>query len=131
MNGWPTLDRRAFAGGAAALLLAGNATKGMTMADAPRLFGMIGKIRSTPGKRTELLTHLAAGSRGMPGNRLYLIAEDRGDPDGLWVTEVWDSKEDHAASLKLPQVQEAIAKARPIIAGFETSVQITPVEGLR
>lgn len=101
------------------------------MADSPSLFGMIGKIRSTPGKRAELLTHLVAGSRGMPGNRLYLIAEDRGDPDGLWVTEVWDSKEDHAASLKLPQVQEAIAKARPIIAGFETSAQITPVEGMR
>lgn len=131
MSGWPMLGRRAFSGGAAALLLAGNATKGITMADAPRLYGMIGKIRSTPGKRGELLSYLAAGSHGMPGNRLYLIAEDFSDADGLWVTEVWDSKEDHAASLQLPQVQQAIAKARPIIAGFETRAQIIPIEGLR
>ena len=100
------------------------------MADAAALYGVIGKIRSTSGKRKELMAYFASGSREMPGNRLYLIAEDRGDPDGLWVTEVWDSKEAHVASLNLPQVQRAIADARPIIAGFETRVEVTPVEGL-
>jgi quinol monooxygenase YgiN len=100
------------------------------MADTAALYGVIGKIRSAPGMRAELSAYLAAGSRDLPGNRIYLIAEDRGDPDGLWVTEVWDNKEAHAASLKLPQVQQAIANARPIIAGFETRAEVTPVEGM-
>ena len=33
---------------------------------------------------------------------LYVVAKDAEDPDGIWFTEVWDSEQSHAASLKLP-----------------------------
>ena len=63
----------------------------------------------------------------MPGNLAYLIAEDAEDPASIWITEVWESKDAHAASLQLPQVQEAIGSARPLITGFGTRVETRPV----
>ncbi|MGO4843939.1 antibiotic biosynthesis monooxygenase, partial [Rhizobiaceae sp. 2RAB30] len=45
-------------------------------------------------------------------------------------TEVWDNAASHKASLSLPAVQAAIAKARPMIAGFDSHVETEPVGGV-
>jgi hypothetical protein len=52
------------------------------------------------------------------------------NPDALWITEVWNSQASHAASLTLASVQHAIARARPLIAGFSDRVVTTPVGGI-
>ena len=44
--------------------------------------------------------------------------------------EVWTDAEAHQASLQLPSVQDAIARARPIIAGMSERVEFTPAGGL-
>ena len=49
--------------------------------------------------------------------------------DALWITEVWDSQASHAASLSLPAVRAAIARGRPLIAGFGEHIVTTPVGG--
>ena len=66
----------------------------------------------------------------MPGCLSYVVAKDPADPDGIWITEVWDSEASHKASLELPAVQAVIAKARPLIAGFESGTVTEPVGGL-
>ena len=91
------------------------------------LYGIIGQMKAAPGKRGELVGCLMEGTQGMPGNLAYIIAEDLSDPDAIWITEVWRSKADHAASLSLPSVQQAIAKGRPLIAGFGTRVETRPL----
>ena len=57
----------------------------------------------------------------MPGCRLYLVAIDETDADGVWVTEVWESEDAHRASLQLQRVRDQIARATPVldIAGFK------------
>jgi quinol monooxygenase YgiN len=94
------------------------------------MFGMVGKMRAAPGKRSELIAILGEGTTTMPGCIHYIVSEDLGDPDGIWITEIWDSEENHKASLQLPEVKAAIAKARPIIAGFDTSARLKPVSGV-
>ena len=94
------------------------------------MYGLIGKISTTPGQRDAFVDILLAGAAAMPGCRSYIIAHDAFDPDGLWVTEVWDSQESHQASLQLPAVQAAIARGRPLIAGFSNRVETTPVGGV-
>lgn len=94
------------------------------------MFGMIGKMRAAPGKRTELIAILGESTEAMPGCLSYIVAEDASDPDGIWITEVWDNEANHKASLQLPSVQSAITKARPIIAGFDMSVKTTPITGI-
>ena len=65
----------------------------------------------------------------MPGCLSYVVAQDPTDADALWVTEVWDSAQSHRASLALPSVRDAIAKGRPLIAGFDQRFETVPVGG--
>lgn len=93
------------------------------------MYGLIGKILAKPGCREELVETLMASTESMPGCRSYVVAIDPRDENGVWVTEVWDSAEAHAASLQLPSVQAAIAKAKPIIAGFGERFETEPRGG--
>ena len=92
------------------------------------MYGLIGRIKAVAGKRAELAKILVPGEGGMPGCLTYLVAEDPDDADALWVTEVWVDEAAHRASLQLPQVQAAIGKGRPLIAGFDSRV-VTKVLG--
>jgi reactive intermediate/imine deaminase len=94
------------------------------------MYGLIGKIVTTPGNRDAFAAILAEGTDGMPGCLSYIIARDPRDTDSLWVTEVWDSVDSHKASLSLPSVQAAIAKGRPMIASFGDRVETVPVGGI-
>lgn len=112
--------------GAAALALAG-ADAGAREA---RMYGLIGKMLAKPGQRDALASLLLAGSGSMPGCLSYVVATDPTNPDAIWITEVWDSPANHQASLKLPGVQAAIAKARPLIAGFGERFETEPMGGV-
>jgi len=93
------------------------------------MYGLIGRIETTPGDAPELASILVQGVAGMPGCLSYVVAHDPSDSDALWVTEVWDSRASHQASLSLPSVQEAIARGRPLIAGFSDRTETRPVGG--
>jgi len=82
------------------------------------MYGLIGKMTAAPGRRDELIAILVEGVAGMPGCLSYIVARDPADENALWVTEAWESRESHAASLHLPSVQQAIARGRPLIMGF-------------
>lgn len=92
-----------------------------------------GRLAATPGRRDELLAILAEQDQHerMPGCRLYLVAVDDEDPHGVWVTEVWESERDHAASLELDRVKSTIARAMPILdlSGFKRQ-QLTAHAGI-
>nr|WP_281501165.1 antibiotic biosynthesis monooxygenase [Erythrobacter sp. F6033] len=91
------------------------------------MYGLIGQMKVADGKRGEVIAAMLAGTRDMPGNIAYMIAEDLDDPNSIWITEVWQTKTDHANSLQLPGVQEAIGKARAHITGFGTRVETKPI----
>jgi quinol monooxygenase YgiN len=93
------------------------------------MYGLIGKMRAVPGQRTTLAAILLEGIRAMPGCLSYVVAEDPADADALWITEVWDSATSHQASLQLAAVRDAIAQARPLIAGFDSHVPTRPLGG--
>jgi quinol monooxygenase YgiN len=94
------------------------------------MYGLIGRMLAVSGKREELLAIMLSGSDAMPGCRSYVIARDPANNDGIWITEVWDSPEQHLASLQLPHVQSTIAKARPLIAGFAERFETEPQGGI-
>ncbi|WP_088181765.1 putative quinol monooxygenase [Sphingobium sp. Z007] len=123
-----THNRRDMIGFTAAAIAA-SATPAAAQEAKPR-YGLIGQMLSQPGKRDELVGYLRDATGAMPGCLSYIIALDSANPDAIWITEVWDSQQSHAASLKLPAVQAAIAKARPIIAGFGQRFETVPVAGV-
>lgn len=119
------VTRRTVLAAGAAMALVGNASgEGETS-----MYGLIGRMMAVPGKRDELAAILLDGTGSMPGCLSYVIAADPTNPDALWITEVWDSRDSHAASLKLPGVQAAIAKGRPLIAGFDSRSETLPLGG--
>ena len=87
-------------------------------------------MTATNGKREEVISLLLQAVKAMPGCLSYVVAQDAGDENGIWITEVWDSKDSHDASLALPEVRKSIAAARPMIAGFSNRVVTTPVGGM-
>jgi quinol monooxygenase YgiN len=94
------------------------------------MFGLIGKMLTVEGRRDEVLDILLKATGRMPGCHSYIVAKDVTDANAIWITEVWDTKESHDSSLSLPAVKEAIAKARPMIAGFGDSFTTNPVGGV-
>ena len=100
-----------------------------TVLGGTKMYGLIGKAKTVEGKRDELIKVLLEGTGAMPGCLSYIVAKDPSDANAVWITEVWDSKESHKASLKLPAVQAAIAKGRPMIAGFGERFITEPVGG--
>lgn len=122
------LDRRTVLGSAVAIALAGCVgTRPLIMGE--EMYGLIGKMKAKEGTRAELIAILLEGTDAMPGNLAYIVAEDLSDPEGIWITEVWTDEAAHAASLKLPAVQAAISRGRPLIAGFEVRHEVRPVGG--
>lgn len=122
-----SVARRPVLAGLALAMLGGRALAGERAMEDPVPFGMIGKMKAQPGKRAELIAILNSGTSAMPGCRAYLIAEDVKDADAIWITEIWDDASSHKASLQLPAVRDAIARGRPLIAGFELSAETRPV----
>jgi quinol monooxygenase YgiN len=51
------------------------------------------------------------------GCHFYVVSIDEKEPETVWVTEVWESKEDHENSLKTEAVRTLISKAIPMLAG--------------
>jgi len=128
-----SIDRREFTrlSGAAlvAALAPGCATLTASHSGDSKMHGLIGKATCVPGKRDEFIGILLEGVAAMPGCLSYVVARDPTDADAIWITEVWDSKENHAASLQLPSVREAIKRGRPLIAGFGAQTITEPVGG--
>jgi len=93
------------------------------------MHGIIGKMIAHDDKRDELIAILRDGTRDMPGCLSYVVAKDIAEENALWITEVWENRESHAASLSLDSVQQAIAKGKPFIAGFGERFETEPVGG--
>lgn len=127
------IARREFLAASAALAIIGPRAFARpveaTNAGERDMYGLIGNMTAVSGERDALVEILLEGTGDMPGCLSYVIATDPSDEDTIWITEVWDSAESHQASLSLPAVRDAIARGRPLIAGFGDQTITTPVGG--
>ena len=91
------------------------------------MYGLIGSFDAHPGQRDALIAAMTEGAQPMPGCLSYVVAKDPGNPDRLWITEVWTDEESHKASLQIAWVKAAIGTAMPLIAAFGTQQVTEPV----
>ncbi|GAA4116644.1 putative quinol monooxygenase [Nocardioides fonticola] len=98
-------------------------------------FANAGTLGALPGRRDELVAHLTRPSTALAevGCLLYEVGVSEEHPDTVFVVELWTSAEAHRASLELPEVQESIAAARPLLSGefggFRFDVVGSPLRG--
>lgn len=95
-------------------------------------YGYIGSMRTQPSRRDEVIALLLRAVDTLPaaGCLSYVVSTSETDDDVIWVTEVWRSKEHHAASLRLPEAQAAIAEAMPMLTGDFTRQELSVAGGL-
>lgn len=91
------------------------------------MYGLIARLTVVPGKRAELVQILSKSAAKLPGCTSYILAEDPADENILWITEAWDDRQSHDASLQLRAVQQAMPLAKPLIANFERIAETRPV----
>ena len=95
-------------------------------------FGFIGKFKTQPGKRDELISILLQASKlvsAAKGCQQYIIHKDLKDENLIHVTEIWDTKEDHDNALKVDGAMELISKAFPLIDGKPDSAMLEVMGG--
>ncbi|MFN8376840.1 MAG: putative quinol monooxygenase [Anaerolineae bacterium] len=97
------------------------------------MYGLMGKFQIQAGQREVMLKHLLDAAkilRAMDGCYVYVISAAVDDANTIWITEVWRSKEDHAASLQHEGVRAIISAARPLIAAPPEGFEIDPRGGV-
>ena len=82
-------------------------------------FANAGTLGCAPGQRDALVALLTRRSPVLSesGCLAYEVGVNDEQPDSVFVVELWTSAEAHRASLQLPEVQESIATARPLLSG--------------
>jgi quinol monooxygenase YgiN len=61
---------------------------------------------------------------------VYAVCTAGDDENVVWVSEVWDSADQHDASLQLPEAWAAIGRAMPMLTGEFTRQELSVVGGL-
>lgn len=123
------INRRKFIAGIPISIWFADNLLGLTVSGKGKMFGLIGKIIAVEGKRDELIKILLEGTKEMPGCLSYIVSKDIQDLNSIWINEVWKDEKSHKNSLSLPVVKQAIAKGRPMIAGFGEQIIIEPIGG--
>jgi quinol monooxygenase YgiN len=95
-------------------------------------YGMHVRFTAQPGQGEALATLLleaADGVGGLDACRLYLVSRAPDDPETVWVTEAWTSREEHDAALADERAAALIACVLPLLAGPPEATELRPVGG--
>jgi len=85
-----------------------------------------------PGKRDDVAAILLDSGKSFNSNSaclLYLVYEDRGNPNVIWVEDVWTDKNEHAAAMGTPEMRSQIMKCMPLLEGMPEQIELAPVGG--
>lgn len=82
------------------------------------MFSVYGRMTALPGQRDELIAVLLDGLRasGDGGLLAYSINALSGDPDTIWLTQLWIDKEAHDATTRSERVAAASRRIPPLLA---------------
>jgi quinol monooxygenase YgiN len=81
-----------------------------------------GKAQAREGRGQELAEVLLAAAAELesdPGCLLYLINRQAGEPDLIWVTELWRSQADLDASLERIRGSEGVSSAMALVEDWQ------------
>jgi quinol monooxygenase YgiN len=84
--------------------------------------------RGKGAEAAERLLAAAAELEADPGCELYLINRQAGEPDVVWVTEVWRSQADLDAAVDRIRGSEAVAAVMALVADAEM-IELEPQGG--
>ncbi|RJL32228.1 putative quinol monooxygenase [Bailinhaonella thermotolerans] len=96
------------------------------------VFGLHAKFTALPGKRDEVVDILLKAASLMSdaeGCEFYVVNLVPAEPQDVWITEFWASREAHERSLTLPGVRDLIDDLIPLLQGRGERVELLPQGG--
>lgn len=91
-------------------------------------FGLIGHVTAKPGMRDAMIEALSP-LIGAKGCLNFVIAKDPKTEDGIWLSQVWESKEIHDQIYEDDLFKAVMDKTRPLMVGFDQNNVTVPVVG--
>jgi quinol monooxygenase YgiN len=94
-------------------------------------YGLLNKLTAKPGKREEVIGILLESGKLMDDSAclMYMVSEAADDPNVIYVTDLWTSKDLHRQALQAPELRGYIDKAIPLLEGMPEQTEIRPVGG--
>jgi quinol monooxygenase YgiN len=89
------------------------------------------KATAKPGKGKELAEILLAAAESMAGDdgcQLYLVGAEAGEPDRIWVTELWRDQAALDASLEAVRGSDDATRAMSLVDDWEL-IELDPLGG--
>lgn len=89
-----------------------------------------GRLAAHKDKRDELVAQLLKMSvimHTISACKLYLVSLSGIDAEGVYVTELWDTVEDHHAALQREDVRAIVVVTRPLINGAPSGARLAPL----
>jgi quinol monooxygenase YgiN len=86
-----------------------------------------GKLIAKPGLLDQLTEIMLQASKMIlvkaKGCQLYAVGQSEQEDNTVYITEIWDSKQDHDLSLSVAGVKELISQAIPLLLEMPTKGQ--------
>ena len=95
-------------------------------------YGLYTRLEAQKGKRDELISILLMAAKLVStakGCHHYIIYKSTKENESVFVSEIWDTKEDHDNSLKTEGCGELISKAMPLINGKPEGTSLEVIGG--
>ncbi len=95
-------------------------------------YAFYGKFKLQKGKREEFIIILLQAAKLVSpakGCHHYIVYKDVKDEDVVFVSEIWDTKEDHDNSLKIEGCRELILRAMPLVDGTPEGTSLEVIGG--
>lgn len=95
-------------------------------------YGSYVKLTAHSGQQAQLLELLVEAADAMTdvkGCDMYIVNTSPNDPDSVWVTEIWRSREEHDASLTGETAKAQIQRALLLLAGPPEAIILQPIGG--
>ncbi|MCS7475374.1 putative quinol monooxygenase [Umezawaea endophytica] len=92
--------------------------------------GFHATLTARPGKGDELVAFLLdAPSLPNPDCVVFLVSRSAGDPDTVFVTEGWTSRDAHGEFFATERAKALVERLQPLLAGESEYVDAVPVGG--
>lgn len=94
-------------------------------------YGLFGKFVAQEGKRDQLIDILLQAAELLQRNDecIEYIVGTSEQPNEVWVSELWTSKEAHDSSLDPEDIRALVMSARPYIANMPEGTEYYPLGG--
>ena len=93
---------------------------------------LLNRLTARPGQRRRVVEILLESGKlfdDNPACLLYLVSEATGEPDVVWVVDLWTDQEAHAEALKAPALRPFVEQAMPLLEGMPDQIEVQPVGG--